>query len=124
MSRRKLKQEVSSGVFLLCHPVYMANGKKGSGKLPPSEARTRVAWLGELRRILLDPSLADGPDDLFWNCSAWEHSEYRRRFGGRAKGLALAEQRRRERGEHPLEDHAANYRGPLTPDDFGYVPKP
>lgn len=74
--------------------IYMSNGKRGSYRLPHSPDRDSVRWLGKLRELLLNPHLADGPDDIFWLCHPDEISLWNWRVGdAQARGRKVAESR-------------------------------
>ncbi len=76
-------------------PVLMVQ-KRRATKLTPEKAAIR--WFGELRRILLDPSLAS-PGDLFEHAGPVDHANYRRMIGKTGPRLKSSKEKKLERDE-------------------------
>lgn len=68
--------------------------KKGS-KLALTPERRAIRWLGELRRILMDPSLA-GPDDLFSQAQPADHARWRKMNGFKGKASTLNRRKKKK----------------------------
>ncbi len=87
--RRKLLQGSGMGSLLPTKPILVF--KKGQ-TLGNVEARARIRWMGELRRLLHDPYLGtDDPTDIYYNCGFAVLNEWDRKVGrARASGQKKA----------------------------------
>ena len=57
--------------------------------LKQTNERRAIRWLGIFRKILMDPTLAEGPDDLFWSAGPIDYANHRRMTGPPPKAPAF-----------------------------------